>query len=641
MDLQDVFEKAFKSDAKKTPAKKKSAEDKEGTKKIPAGGGNAKKPGAKKQAAKSIEPAAVAKPQKKPEPVKNSAPAKNGRKSAENKAKKGAIIAACTLAALCVLLLVGCVMVRNVNTIYPRVSIDNVELGGLSAVEAAIILEDAGFGAVDDLTVTVLLPLDKSITINALDAVSTSGATAAAIAAYEYGRGGNMLSNLFTYLKCVVVGAELPAESVFRLDEDYVRGVVNETVQEINLALMGSGVTIEETCIEVIKGAKSMHVSADGIYDLIEAAFAEGDFSVIEYTPDISGSDSEIDLPALYDTVFREPENASYDSENDEVTESQQGVSFDIEGARAMWNAAKTGDVVRIPLIFEDPEMTAEMLRDLLFRDLLSQKTTTLTYSYNRNVNVTLAAGSINGLVLTPGEEFSYNGVVGKRTAEKGYLPAGAYSNGKEVTETGGGICQVSSTLYYCSLIANLEITNRLCHYFGVSYLPAGLDATVSWPSPDFKFKNNRDYPIKIVAYTNLDNRTLTVEIYGTDTDGSYVVMETEPWSGEKTFGARSYRCIYSRDGALISRTLEARSEYHYHVEEEEESPDISESPDVSEEPAVSESPTVTEDPPDESPPVSEPVDGTDVTEDVGTDPDPEPGETDAPPETPEATRPV
>lgn len=101
---------------------------------------------------------------------------------------------------------------------------------------------------------------------------------------------------------------------------------------------------------------------------------------------------------------------------------------------------------------------------------------------------------AIDGLVIAPGEQFSYNDALGERTAERGYKAAGAYSNGQVVQEIGGGICQVSSSLYYAALLANLQIDVRVCHYFPVAYLPPGLDATVSWGGPEFKFTNNRDW---------------------------------------------------------------------------------------------------------------------------------------------------
>ena len=126
------------------------------------------------------------------------------------------------------------------------------------------------------------------------------------------------------------------------------------------------------------------------------------------------------------------------------------------------------------------------------------------------------------------------------------------------VQELGGGICQVSSTLYYSTLLANLKIDNRVCHYFGVSYLPTGLDATVSWKSPDFKFTNNREYPVKLETEVNTGNNTLTVRILGTDVDGSYVKMTYASWLVYNNakypdvatgYKAATYRWVYDKDG--------------------------------------------------------------------------------------------
>ena len=141
--------------------------------------------------------------------------------------------------------------------------------------------------------------------------------------------------------------------------------------------------------------------------------------------------------------------------------------------------------------------------------------------------------------------------------------------------EIGGGICQVSSTLYCAALYANLEITDRTCHYFPVNYLPAGLDATVSWKTPDFKFKNNRDYPVKLVAKVDNSAKSITIEVWGSDVDGSYVELKYSTWKYYDTkypsvalgFKATTYRNLFDKDGNLISSTKEATSTYHYHSE--------------------------------------------------------------------------
>ena len=195
----------------------------------------------------------------------------------------------------------------------------------------------------------------------------------------------------------------------------------------------------------------------------------------------------------------------------------------------------------------------------------------------NRINNVQLAANSINEVVLMPGEQFDYNQCLGERTTERGYKAAGAYSGGEVVQEVGGGICQVSSSLYYAALLANLQIDVRSCHYFPVNYLPAGLDATVSWGGPEFKFTNNTDWPIKIVAGVDTASNTCTVHIVGTNTEGTYVVMEhavtgyiytNSDYPDVATgYTAQTHRCVYASDGTLISRTAEASSVYHYHEE--------------------------------------------------------------------------
>ena len=131
-------------------------------------------------------------------------------------------------------------------------------------------------------------------------------------------------------------------------------------------------------------------------------------------------------------------------------------------------------------------------------------------------------------------------------------------------------------------------------HGFAVSYVPWGMDATVSWGGPEFKFKNNREFPIKIV--TKCENRQLTIEIWGTDTDGSYVKMDYSAWTVYDTtypsvaIGTKAvtYRCVYDKDGNLISRNKEANSYYHYHPENIQW-PTPSQTPAPAESPAPSE----------------------------------------------------
>ena len=189
-----------------------------------------------------------------------------------------------------------------------------------------------------------------------------------------------------------------------------------------------------------------------------------------------------------------------------------------------------------------------------------------------------------NGVVLNDGDIFDYNAVVGKRTTDRGFGAAPAYVNGETVDTIGGGICQVSSTIYYAALLSNLEIVERYAHRYAPSYITWGMDATVSWGGPEFRFKNDTGYPVRLdVTY---ENSRITVSVVGTKLDDTYVKMtysvlgdtpyeteyvETEdldwgteqqkqsPYTGHQVV---SYRNVYDGSGKLISQELEAKSNY-------------------------------------------------------------------------------
>lgn len=189
--------------------------------------------------------------------------------------------------------------------------------------------------------------------------------------------------------------------------------------------------------------------------------------------------------------------------------------------------------------------------------------------------------------VAQPGEEFWYNATVGQRTEARGFQPAAAYSGGKTVTSIGGGICQVSSTLYYSALMADLQIVLRYAHMFDPGYMPVtGCDATVSWGGPDFAFRNSTNYPIKITTSYNDETNQLTITLLGTKTDDHYVEMTNQflSYSERKTvyqeseriapgtteveqyghngYAVQTYRNVYAGDGTLLRSTKEAYSDY-------------------------------------------------------------------------------
>ena len=187
-----------------------------------------------------------------------------------------------------------------------------------------------------------------------------------------------------------------------------------------------------------------------------------------------------------------------------------------------------------------------------------------------------------------PGETFSFNQTVGQRTKAAGFKEATAYSNGQVVQEVGGGICQVSSTLYNAVLYANLEIVERTNHGFKPSYVKPGLDATVSWGGPDFKFKNNRNYPVRIK--TDTSGKVLKIYIYGLKTDNDYTVTLDAQYvstvyyetiyqkdsslgsgeskviqSGSNGCKTATYKYLYDANGTLIASECISRDTYNPH----------------------------------------------------------------------------
>lgn len=205
----------------------------------------------------------------------------------------------------------------------------------------------------------------------------------------------------------------------------------------------------------------------------------------------------------------------------------------------------------------------------------------------NRLTNIKLALASINGTLLQPGEEFSFNKVVGKRTSERGYKVATAYNAGEVTEELGGGICQVSTTLFNAVVKSDLSVTERRNHSIPVSYVDKGKDAAVSWGAQDLKFTNNSDEPVYIVAYLDGDKR-VRIGVFGRLIEnGEYITVEAkitysknyetkyqynafllpgdtvEVQSGRNTYEAVAYKLRWSAEGELLEKETLCESSYY------------------------------------------------------------------------------
>ncbi|EKN65308.1 hypothetical protein BABA_20971 [Neobacillus bataviensis LMG 21833] len=168
-----------------------------------------------------------------------------------------------------------------------------------------------------------------------------------------------------------------------------------------------------------------------------------------------------------------------------------------------------------IPMLSVYPKVDSELLEDIRSKRIGRYVTSFNSQNKKRTTNIKLAAKAINNYVVFPGETFSFNKVVGKRTATKGYLKAKVIVRGEFSEDIGGGICQVSSTLFNAVDNAGLKIVQRFSHSRKVPYIPPGRDATVSWYGPDFEFKNMYTQPVLIRART-LGN-ILVIKLYSSE----------------------------------------------------------------------------------------------------------------------------
>ncbi|MBQ1410490.1 MAG: VanW family protein [Oscillospiraceae bacterium] len=262
-------------------------------------------------------------------------------------------------------------------------------------------------------------------------------------------------------------------------------------------------------------------LDANAIFQLVTDAYAQ---ALIAEKPEEAMRPSmsyeflapkPVDVEALWKRFCKDPVEPELDTKTGEVKDGKDGFGFDREALQAALAAAGPGEEVKTILSVLKPTTDAEELRASLFKDVLGEAHTNHTAVYNRTNNLILACEAINGTILLPGEEFSFNRVVGQRTPERGYREALVYVGNESKPEVGGGVCQVASTIYYAVLHADLKTTERAAHTFAVDYVPLGMDATVYWGSLDYKFENSSPYPIKIEA--SVSDGQVHVVLLGTE----------------------------------------------------------------------------------------------------------------------------
>lgn len=327
--------------------------------------------------------------------------------------------------------------------------------------------------------------------------------------------------------------------------------------------------TIRESVCNIEDYRLVIHKGKDGVrsdYDLllkkISEALENQEYDKTLICPSIKVKTNKIDFQPIYNQIHKLKVDAYLDPRNQlEVLPSQAGISFDVDEADQIYSEAAEDSNLVINFTYTKPEITTKEMEERIFRDELAHVEVTGSGSSGRMNNISLACAYCNNKVLLPGEVFSYNDTVGERTSERGFMVAGVYSGGTVVQGVGGGICQVSSTIYDTALYADLEIVERKNHSLTVSYLPLGMDATVNWGTQDFKFKNNTKYPLKLLI--NYKDGIVRATLLGTKLDQNTVEIINESTGGASCV---TYRKVYDEQGNLIKDELVSKSSYQgYH----------------------------------------------------------------------------
>lgn len=416
----------------------------------------------------------------------------------------------------------------NNSKIINGITIKNIEVSNLSKEEAIDKLTE---GLNKELIAEIDLSYgnDYSVTLKPEQIEFVYDITGSVEEAYNKGRTGNILIDNYTIIYTAIFGNE------FKINYSYNGELLNQFVEDVRSKLPGVVVEptyyIENDKLFVTEGTDGIEVKKEELKNQIILSIVERKVAEITESfkqkieiPTESAKASKIDMKLIKEEIYREPQNAYFETDPYKIYPDLDGIDLAISVEDAQ-NVIKQEDKEEysFDLKITEAEITVDDLGKEAFPYLISSFSTKYDASNrNRSTNLKIAAEKINGKVLMPGEEFSFNKIVGKRTVEAGYKDAAIYADGGVVDGLAGGICQISSTLYNSVLLANLQITERRNHSFTTSYAPAGKDATVVWGTTDFRFINSRSYPIKIEATVN--NGIAEFKLYGMQEEVEYEV---------------------------------------------------------------------------------------------------------------------
>lgn len=459
--------------------------------------------------------------------------------------KKNTII----IIAIGIIILIGIIFstifaLININNknIVSGVRIQGIEVSGLSKEEAKTKID---FICEEKKQKDILLKYeDYDATINPKLLEANYDIQNAIEEAISIGKKGNIIVNNYNILFALIGKKDININ--MSINEEGAKKTIEDIGTNLPNAVTEPSYYIENDKLIITKGKEGIKIDTDGLIEKIKYNLEDinTNQSYIEI-PVINKIPETIDIEKIYEEIHKEVQDAYYTKDPFTIHPEVEGVDFDLEKAKEILKEDK--EQYEITLTITKPKITTSQIGSEAFPDLLATYSTNYDASNrDRTTNLRIACQKINDKVILPGETFSYNKALGERTPAAGYKYAKVYENGAVVDGIGGGICQISSTLYNSVLMSNMEATERRNHQFVTSYTPAGRDATVVYGLTDFKFKNTRTYAVKIKA--SISNGIATVSIYGIKEENEYKVSFST-----KTISTIPYTTKYVEDSTLES----------------------------------------------------------------------------------------
>ena len=407
----------------------------------------------------------------------------------------------------------------NINNekIIKGVSIENIDMSGLSKEEAKNKLETI-YNEIKSKDINIKHNEYES-TISPELIETNYDIDKAVNEADSVGKSDNIFVNNYNILFTLIWKKNINVD--MSINEDVAKQTINDINVNLPDGVIESSYSVDDDELTISKGKAGVVIDENAFLEIIKYELknidSNGDQTL--EIPVVNKEPEAIDIEKIHDEICKEPQDAYFTKNPFAVYPEVKGISFDLEKAKEMLKEDKDEYVIKLTIT--NPKVTLDKIGPEAFPDKLATFSTRYDVSdKDRTTNLELACSKINGTVVLSGDTFSYNKVVGARTAGAGYKNAKIYEAGKVVDGIGGGICQISSTLYNAVLNANLEIVERKNHQFVTSYVEPGMDATVVYGLTDFKFKNTRQYPVRVVATAK--NGIATVTIYGIKEDKEY-----------------------------------------------------------------------------------------------------------------------